>query len=121
MTRVAQESIPVIHNYIGNMPEAVHDGLPVSANLLRASTAPGLFSVISRLIPYMASRITVDVKKKFPRSFAVLPFNDVHRCIVSPFPAERISTVRSLPFTSATPHLVMLAERSRDGELWGRE
>ena len=79
MTRVAQESIPVIHNYIGNMPEAVHDGLPVSANLLRASTAPGLFSVISRLIPYIASRITVDVKKKIPRSFAVLPFNDVQR------------------------------------------
>ena len=32
-------------------------------------------------------------------------FTDVHRCIVSPFPAEHLSTIQSLPFTSATPQL----------------
>ena len=61
----------------------------------------------------------VDVKKTFPKSFTVPPFNDVHRCIVSPFPAERRSTVRSLPFTSETPQLAMRAERSRRGGTLG--
>ena len=50
---------------------------------------------------------TVDVK---PKSFTV-----------SPFPRFRRNAVRSLPFTSATPQLVRRAERSRSGELWGRE
>ena len=41
---------------------------------------------------------TVDVKKTLPRSFAVPAFNDVYHCTVSPFPAERLSTICSLPF-----------------------
>ena len=71
--------------------------------------------------PNTAAVRTVDVKKTFPKSFTVPPFNGVYRCTVSPFPAERLSTVRSLPFTSATPQLVRRVERSRGGELWGRE
>ena len=55
------------------------------------------------------------------KSFAVPPFHGVYRCIVSPFPAERLSTLRSFPFMSATPQIAMHAERSCHGELWGQE
>ena len=54
---------------------------------------------------------TVDVKK----TFAVPPFNG---CTVSPFPAERLSTVRSLPFTSATREA--RRKKSRRGTLGAR-
>ena len=57
-------------------------------------------------------------QKTFPKSFAVPPFNGVYRCTVSPFPAERLSTVRSLPFTSATREA--RRKKSRRGTLGAR-